>query len=78
VLAVIVGLNSVIAFGYYGRLIRVMWMDEAPDGDRTPIKVPASLSFALIITVAVTLVWGVFPGVLTHFTDHITLFSLLR
>ena len=78
VLAVIVGLNSVIAFGYYGRLIRVMWMDEAPDGDRTPIKVPASLSFALIITVAVTLVWGVFPGALTHFTDHITLFSLLR
>jgi NADH-quinone oxidoreductase subunit N len=78
VLAVIVGLNSVIAFGYYGRLIRVMWMDEAPDGDRTPIKVPASLSFALIITVAVTLVWGVFPGALTHFTDHVTLFSLLR
>ena len=78
VLAVIVGLNSVIAFGYYGRLIRVMWMDEAPDGDRTPIKVPASLSFALIITVAVTLVWGVFPGALTHFTDQVTLFSLLR
>ena len=78
VLAVIVGLNSVIAFGYYGRFIRVMWMDEAPDGDRTPINVPASLSFALIITVAVTLVWGVFPGALTHFTDHVTLFSLLR
>ena len=78
VLAVIVGLNSVIAFGYYGRLIRVMWMDEAPDGDRTPIKVPASLSFALVITVAVTLVWGVFPGALTHFTDQVNLFSLLR
>ena len=78
VLAVIVGLNSVIAFGYYGRFIRVMWMDEAPDGDRTPIKGPAALSFALIITVAVTLVWGVFPGALTHFTDQVTLFSLLR
>jgi NADH-quinone oxidoreductase subunit N len=78
VLAVVVGLNSVIAFGYYGRLIRVMWMDEAPDGDRSPIKVPASLSFALIITMAVTVVWGVFPGALTHFTDQVTLFSLLR
>ena len=55
-----------------------MWMDEAPDGDRTPIKVPASLSFALIITMAFTLVWGVFPGALTHFTDQVTLFSLLR
>ncbi len=78
VLAVVVGLNSVIAFAYYGRLIRVMWMDEAPDGDRTPIKVPASLSFALIITMAFTLVWGVFPGALTHFTDQVTLFTLLR
>jgi hypothetical protein len=27
---------------------------------------------------AVTVVWGVFPGALTHFTDQVTLFSLLR
>lgn len=78
VLAVFVAVNSVIAFAYYGRLMRVMWMDEVPDGDRTPVKVPASLSFALIITVGITIVWGVAPGLLTHFTDHVTLFSLLR
>lgn len=69
VLAVIVAINSVIAFGYYGRIMRVMWMDDAPDGDRAPIRVPASLTFALIITTAFTVVWGVAPGLLTHFTD---------
>ncbi len=78
VLAVVVGVNSVIAFGYYGRLLRVMWMSEVPDGDRAPIRVPASLLFAIIITVGFTIVWGVAPGSLTHFTDQVTLFSLLR
>ena len=78
VLAIFVAVNSVIAFAYYGRLMRVMWMDEVPDGDTAPIRVPASLSFALIITVGVTIVWGVAPGLLTHFTDQVTLFSLLR
>ena len=72
------GVNSVIAFGYYGRLLRVMWMSEVPDGDRAPIRVPASLLFAIIITVGFTIVWGVAPGSLTHFTDQVTLFSLLR
>ena len=78
VLAVVVGVNSVVAFGYYGRLLRTMWMSDVPDGDRTPIRVPASLVFALVITVAFTVVWGVLPGLLTHFTDQVTLFSLLR
>ena len=40
VLAVVVGVNSVIAFAYYGRLLRIMWMEDAPDGDVTPIRVP--------------------------------------
>jgi NADH-quinone oxidoreductase subunit N len=78
VLAVLVAVNSVIAFGYYGRLMRVMWMDDPPDGDVTPIRIPASITAALVITMALTIVWGVLPGVLTHFTDHITLFSFLN
>ena len=76
VLAVLVALNSVIAFAYYGRLMRVMWMDDAPDGDVSPIKVPWSLTAALAITVAVTLVAGVLPGLVTHFTDPITLLAV--
>lgn len=78
ILAVLVAVNSVIAFGYYGRLMRVMWMNDAPDGDRTPIRIPASIVAALVITMAITLVWGILPGSLTHFTDQVTLFSLLR
>jgi NADH-quinone oxidoreductase subunit N len=75
-LAVLVGVNSVIAFGYYGRIMRVMWMDDVPDDDRTPIRVPASLTAALVICVAATLVIGVAPGLLTHFTDNVTLLGL--
>jgi NADH-quinone oxidoreductase subunit N len=76
VLAVVVAVNSVIAFGYYGRILRTMWMDDVPDGDTTPIRVPASLTAALVITGGVTLVIGVLPGLLTHFTDPITLLSI--
>jgi NADH-quinone oxidoreductase subunit N len=68
--------NSVIAFAYYGRLMRVMWMDEAPDGDRTPIKVPASLAAAVVLTAVLTIVIGVFPAVFTRFTDSVTLLGL--
>ncbi len=76
VLAVFVAVNSVVAFAYYGRLMRIMWMDDAPDGDRTPIRVPASITAALVITVGVTMVFGILPGAVTHFTDPITLLGL--
>lgn len=75
-LAVFVAVNSVIAFAYYGRLMRVMWMDEAPDSDRTPIKVPASLGFAVVISAVFTIVIGVFPALLTRFTESVTLLGL--
>lgn len=75
VLAVIVAVNSVIAFAYYGRLLRIMWFDDAPDGDTSPIRIPASLMAALVLTVGVTLVFGIVPGVVTHFTDPISLLA---
>ncbi len=75
-LAVIVAINSVIAFAYYGRLMRIMWMEDAPDGDVTPIRVPASLTAALVITVGITLIAGILPGIVTHFTDPINLLAL--
>jgi NADH-quinone oxidoreductase subunit N len=68
VLAVIVGLSSVIALFYYARVARVMWVDEAPDGDVAPIKVPMSLGAALAITAAVTIVVGVLPQIITRVT----------
>jgi NADH-quinone oxidoreductase subunit N len=66
-LAIIAAVNSVIAFGYYGALMREMWMKPAPDGDESPIRLPGSLVGALAITGAATLVLGVFPGLVTRF-----------
>ncbi len=39
-LAVVVGVNSVIALYYYANVAREMWMRPVPDGDRTPIRIP--------------------------------------
>ena len=68
-LAVIGGINSVVAFGYYGNIMREMWMKPVPDGDSSPVKVHSSLAVALAITGVATLALGVFPGLVIHFGD---------
>ncbi len=77
VLGVVVAVNSVIALYYYGRVATKMWVEDAPDGDLTPIRVPASLVSALGITVVVTLAFGVLPGIVGHVTDVSLLLSSL-
>ena len=69
VLAVIGGVNSVVAFGYYGSILREMWMRPVPDGDTAPVKIHSSLAVALGITSIATLVLGVLPGIVIHFGD---------
>jgi NADH-quinone oxidoreductase subunit N len=68
-LAVIGGINSVVAFGYYGNIMREMWMKPVPDGDTSPVKVQSSLGVALAITGLATLILGTFPGLVIHFGD---------
>ncbi len=68
VLAVVVAVNSVIAAFYYAGIARRMWVEDAPDGDTRPIRVPRSLAAALAITTVVTLVFGVAPGVFDELT----------
>jgi NADH-quinone oxidoreductase subunit N len=63
VLAVIVGINSVIALFYYARIAQQMWMSPVPGDDTTRIRVPPALTAALAICVIVTLVLGVVPGI---------------
>jgi NADH-quinone oxidoreductase subunit N len=58
-LAVVMAVNSVIALAYYANIAREMWMNPPPDGDRAPVRVPVSLTAALAITAALTLVFGV-------------------
>ena len=68
-LAVIGAVNSVVAFGYYGNVMREIWMRPVPDEDVTPILVPGSLKLALVITAGATLVFGILPGVGLQFAD---------
>lgn len=67
VLGVLVAVNSVIALYYYARIGLGMWAEDAPDGDTTPIRVPASLASALAITVALTIAFGVYPPLVSEF-----------
>ena len=68
VLAVVVGVNSVIALYYYANIAKEMWMKPTPDGDHTPIRVPFSLVAALTISVVVTIAFGV-SNLATRFGD---------
>jgi NADH-quinone oxidoreductase subunit N len=67
VLGVFVAVNSVIALYYYARIGLGMWAEDAPDGDTTPIRVPASLVSALAITIALTIAFGVYPPLVSEF-----------
>jgi len=68
-LAFVGAVNSVVAFGYYGNVMREIWMRPVPDSDTTLISVPGSLKLALIITGGATLVFGILPGVGLQFAD---------
>jgi NADH-quinone oxidoreductase subunit N len=63
-IAVIGAVNAVIATAYYITVMREMWMKPVPDGDTTPVKVPAPVVAAIAICGAATLVLGVLPGLI--------------
>ncbi len=69
VLAAIGAVNSAIAFGYYGTVLREMWMKPSPDGDESAVPVPSAVAVSLGITGVLTLLLGVFPGLVIHFGD---------
>lgn len=68
-IGVIMAINSVIALGYYLSLMRVMFMDDVPDGDTTPIKVPFPLGAVVTMSLIATIVLGVFPGLVSDIAD---------
>jgi NADH-quinone oxidoreductase subunit N len=68
-IAVIGAINSVIAFGYYGSIMREIWMKPAANGETSAVKTPSSLIAAMVITTAGTIVFGVLPGVVLRFGD---------
>jgi NADH-quinone oxidoreductase subunit N len=72
VLAIFIGVNSVIALFYYARIAQAMWMSPPRDGDRTPIRVPPSLAGALTICIAITVAVGFYPQLVGRVSDMAT------
>ncbi len=72
VLAGFLVLNTVIAFFYYLRVIKTMWMDAAPEG--LPRLQPGfNLSAVVVVLMVGTLVLGVLPGLVTDFSSMMSL-----
>jgi NADH-quinone oxidoreductase subunit N len=69
VLASIAAVNTVISAAYYMKVLRVIWMDDAPDGDTTPIVTPSPIMAALSLTVIGTIAVGVYPRLVAGFGE---------
>jgi NADH-quinone oxidoreductase subunit N len=67
----------VIALAYYANVAKEIWMNQAPDGDHTPVRVPVSLRAALAITAVLTLAFGVTQWA-TQLGDMATFVALAR
>jgi NADH-quinone oxidoreductase subunit N len=68
-LGVVAAVNSVIALFYYAAVAKEMWMNPVPDGDKSRIRVPTSLTAALGITAAVVIVIGIYPQLFARLGD---------
>jgi NADH-quinone oxidoreductase subunit N len=62
-LAVIGVVNSAVSLYYYARVVVFMWMSQ-PDAAAPPLRVSPALAAVLIVTVAGTIVLGVYPRLL--------------
>jgi NADH-quinone oxidoreductase subunit N len=70
VLAAIAAVNAVIALFYYARIVKTIWMDEAPEmigADEQPVA--GSLRLALFLSAAVVFIGGFFPDVVSFFSE---------
>ena len=68
-LAVVGVLNSAVSVFYYLRLLVLMYMRE-PGEVLPPIRVPAAIGLALLVTALATLGFGVFPGQWIHAAEQ--------
>jgi NADH-quinone oxidoreductase subunit N len=67
-LAVIGVVNSAVSLYYYVRVVVVMWMSQ-PDAPAAPLRVSPALAAVLIVTVAGTIVLGVYPSLLFELAE---------
>lgn len=63
-LAIVAMLSAVIAAFLYLRIVLTMYASDAEDPEATPVTIPAVAGCAILITVAVTVVFGFLPGII--------------
>jgi NADH-quinone oxidoreductase subunit N len=61
--------TSVVAIYYYAMVIRAMLVAEAKD--TAPVIVPLSLKIVMLVSAAMTIILGIFPGPFTEWTTYI-------
>lgn len=71
-MGVVMAVNSVVSLAYYLGLMRTMFMDDAPDGDVSPVHPPVALVAAVVLTAVATIGLGVFPGLVADLADGAT------
>jgi NADH-quinone oxidoreductase subunit N len=71
-MGVVMAVNSVVSLGYYLGVMRTMFMDDVPDGDRTPVRIPVALGAAVGMALVATLVIGVIPSTVADIADGAT------
>ena len=76
-LAVLLGLNSVLASFYYLRVIVVMYMRE-PSQEWPAVSIPWAVTLVLLVTAAGTLYLGLFPGRVVGFATQAAASFALR
>ncbi|MCB1246115.1 MAG: NADH-quinone oxidoreductase subunit N [Acidimicrobiia bacterium] len=71
VLAIIASVNAVIAFYYYSRVIKAVWLDDPGEMQVAADPKPSSVSLrlALLIAAGLTVAIGLFPSIATFVGD---------
>ncbi len=71
-MGVVMAVNSIISLAYYLGVMRTMFMDDAPDGDLTPVRIPVPLVAAVTITAVATIAFGIVPGLVADLAEGAT------
>jgi NADH-quinone oxidoreductase subunit N len=67
-LAVIGVLNSALSLYYYVRVVVFMWISE-PEGEPVPFRISPALAAVLVVAVAGSIIFGVYPRLLFQFAE---------
>ena len=72
-LGVVGAINAVIALVYYARISKIIWMDDSPAGERV-VTVPNTLKVVGFISLALTVLAGIFPGIFSNLGEASAIF----